>query len=270
MTNISIQPSKIEIQLKPGALYVQSYIIKNSGDQSIILNTSTDSWLPQGSQGNVSYLNYPPNINLSLSNSDIKLGQTFILGPNQSKQLVLKIEATQPGDHYFTFFISQDSSSVSSTNSSQLIRIGSHLLISVSESEIVPTKLNITNFKVNNPFIDCFFSNVKFTGLIHNQSDYFNQANGDITISKNSNITNKLTIYPDTVLSQHNRSLRCLNEKSPIDCQLNRPLWPGIYQATALNQTISFVILPYSLLTFVLLISIVIKLLIDSNHHPKL
>lgn len=265
MTSLSIQPSQLEIQLKPGVNYVQSYIIKNNGDQSVILNSSVDSWLPQGPNGNIVYLNSPPE-NLSLSNSDLKLGQSFILEPNQSKQLVLKIASSTPGDHYFTFFINQDVSAISSTNSTQLIRLGSHLLISVSNSELPAPKFTINNFKVTNPFIDCFFSSVKFKAEIQNNSDYFNKIDNTINISKNNTIINKLTIFPDNVLAHHSRTLRCLNDKSPTGCQLSKPLWPGIYRASIDNTSISFIVLPYTLLLFLLLLIIITKLLIDKKN----
>jgi len=267
MTNLSIQPSQLEIQLKPGTNYVQSYIIKNNGDVSVTLNTSVDTWLPQGLNGNIIYLNSPPNLNISLSNSDLKLGQNFILNPNQSKQLVLKIQGDTPGDYYFTFFVNQDVSSNPSTNSTQLIRLGSHLLISISDSELPTTNFKINNFKVQNPFIDCFFSSVKFSGEIQNNSNYFDKIDNTISISKNNTVINKLTIFPDNVLSHHSRTLRCLNDKSPAECQLSKPLWPGIYQASIDNTSTSFIILPYSLLIFLLLLIIITKLLIDKKNN---
>lgn len=274
MANLSIQPSKLEIQIKPGTSYVQSYIIKNNGDQQIVLNTSVDSWLPQGLDGDVTYQNSLPDFGLSLSNSNLKLGQAFVLAPNQSQQLVLKIQVptdAPAGDRYFTFFINQELSPSLTTNSTQLVRLGSHLLMSVTNFEQPNYDLKIDNFKINNPFIDCFFSTVKFTGEIKNNSDYFTQIDNSITLSKNNTTINKLTIFPDNVLAHHARQIRCLNnDKLPTNCQLQKPLWPGIYQATITNQTITFVVLPYSLLIFIAFASIIIKLIIDKHNRRNL
>jgi hypothetical protein len=260
MINLSIQPSQLEIQLKPGTSYVQSYIVKNTSEQSVVLNTSVDSWTPQGSEGNVTYLNSPPDMNLSLSNSDLKLGQSFILNPGQNKQLVLKIQATTLGDHYFTFFINQDTSAIDSTNSTQLIRLGSHLLISVSNLELPTTNFKVNDFKITNPFIDCFLSPVEFSGDIKNDSDYFNKIDDRITISKNGNNIKELVLFPDNVLAHNYRQIRCLNDKSPTDCRLINPLWPGVYQVSIADKSTFFVVLPYSLLIFLLLLIIIIKL----------
>lgn len=261
MSNLSITPAKLEIQLKPNSGYVQSYVVKNNGDQSIILNTSIDSWIPQGNDGNVTYLNSLPNINYSLSNANLKLGQSFILNPQQSQQLVLKIQSITPGDYYLTFFVNQEEMPNSSTNSTQLIKLGSHLLISVSDTETPVTKFTLSNFKVKNPFIDTFFSPITFSGQINNQSDYYNKIDDSITISKNNTIINKLTIFPDNVLAHHSRTMRCLNDINPIECQLQKPLWPGFYKATALNQSTTFLVLPYSLFIFFIFIAIIAKIL---------
>jgi len=273
MANLSIQPSKLEIQIKPGTNYVHSYTIKNLSNQQIILNTSINSWLPQGYDGDVRYQNSSPDFGLSLSNSNLKLGQNFILNPNQSQQLVLKIQIplnAPEGDRYFTFFVNQEQSASLSTNSTQLIRLGSHLLISVSNSETASPKLKINNFKINNPFVDCFFSTVKFSGEVKNDSDYFNKIDNNISITKGNVVINKLTIFPDNVLAHHSRKIRCLDDKSPIDCQLQRPLWPGIYQASLTNQTVVFIVLPYSLLIFFVFIGLIIKLLVDRHNRRNL
>lgn len=269
MNNLSISPSKIEIQMKPGSNFVQSYTIKNIGDQQLILNSSIDSWIPQGSDGGISYLNTNPNLSLSLSNTDLKLGQNFIINPNQSKQLVLKIQATTPGDYYFTFFINQDNSPTNSSNSTQLIRLGSHLLITVSDIDQTPTKLTISNFKINNPFIDSFFFPTIFSGQIVNQTNYFDKINKSIIITKNNQEVTKLTIFPDNVLANHSRNIRCLDENLPNNCQLLKPIWPGFYQASIDKQTTNFIVLPYSLFalcTIIFMVIAIVKLNIDKHH----
>jgi len=269
MINVSISPAKLQLQLKPGSTYVQSYIVKNIGDQKIILNSSVESWIPQGINGNVTYLNSKPNLNISLSNSDLTLGQPFSLNPNQSQQLVLKIkvpENSDQGDHYFitlfigrslyfTLFANQETSAYDKGNSSQIIRLGSHLLISVSNTEEPKTELTVSNFKINNPFIDCFFFPLKFSGEITNQTNYFTQINKTITISKNNNIVKQFTIFPDNVLAHHSRAIRCQSDDNPIECQFDKPLWPGFYQAKIDNQTLSFIVFPYTLTLGIILIA---------------
>ncbi len=265
MINLSITPAKLEIQLKPGATYVQSYTVKNIGDQQIVLNSSVESWAPQGTNGNVSYLNSKPNLTISLSNSDLKLGQPFILNSNQSQQLVLKIQVPEnanQGDRYFTFFVNQETSAYNKGNSSQIIRLGSHLLVSVSNTDEQKTELTVNNFKINNPFIDCFFFPLKFSGEINNQTNYFTQINSSLTIVKNNNIVKEFKLFPDNVLANHSRNIRCLSDDKPVECQFDKPLWPGFYQAKIDNQTLNFIVLPYSILTIIVLI-IFIKLLID-------
>lgn len=273
MTNLSIVPAKLEVQLKPGATYIQSYIVKNSGDQTITLNTSLNSWLPVGPDGNIKYLDSSPDLVTSLSNTDIQFGQNFILNPKQSRQIVLKIqvpENTINGDRYFTLFFNQDDSASLSSNSTQLIRIGSHLLISISESETNISKFSINNFKTNTHFIDCFFGTIKFTGIINNPSNTFNKVDDSIIISKNNSVITKLPIFPDNILANHNRTLRCQNNNLPVDCQLQKPFWPGIYSASYADKSITFFVFPYSILLALLVIAVIIKTIIDNIKHNKL
>lgn len=273
MSNLSITPAKLEIQLQPGSSYVQSYVIKNNDTQSIVLNSSVENWTPQGSDGNVSYLNSSSDLNFSLSNTDLKLGQSYVINPGQSKQLVLKIQVPSNillKDYYSTFFVNQSTIADLSGNSTQLIKLGSHLLISVSRVELPITKFTVSNFKTNSPIIDCFFSPLKFSGQILNQSDYFSQIDKSIVITKNNIEITKLTIFPDNVLAHHSRNIRCINKNQPADCQLQKPLWPGFYQATIDKQSINFIVLPYSLFVLGIVLSLIIKVLIDFYKRRKL
>lgn len=268
MSNLSINPSKLEIQLKPGATYIQSYTVTNQDDRQIILNTSVDSWTPQGPNGNIVYLNSLPPLELSLSNSNISLGQSFVLNPKQSQQLVLKIKVPpdiSPGDNYFTFFINQQNQPINSTNSNQLIRLGSHLLISVSDSELPLSKLNIKNLKVNSIFNDSFFSYIKISGEIVNNSNFYSRIDTSLNIFKNNQVIKKIIVYPDNVLANHSRQLRCLDNKSPVTCQIQKPLWPGLYTINIYNQNIHFFIFPYSLLLSIVTLIFIIKLLVDKH-----
>lgn len=270
MSNISISPSKLEIELKTGVNYVQSYIVKNNGTDTISLTTSVDSWVPQGPDGDIEYLNSSPNLNISMSNTDLKLGESFILRPSESRQLVLKINSDSPGEHYLTFFVTQNNLSAGSSNTSQLIKVGSHLLITSTNTENQKAILSVSNFKTKNYFIDSLFTPIKFTGEIHNQSNFFDKINGTIKITKNNSTIKTLTLFPDNVLANHSRSIRCLENNLPVTCQINQPFWPGIYQASTLDKTITFIVFPYSIALFIAILFILIKTVIDFRKAHKL
>jgi hypothetical protein len=263
MPSLTITPATLEFWLKPGATYIQSYQIQNTGPNPITLTTSVERWLPQGLDGGLSYPGLPLDLNFSLTNSDLHLGDSFILGPNQNHQLVLKISSpttTSPKDLYFTFFVNQQLTETN-TNTTNLLRLGSHLLISVSNSESESPKLSISQFRLSPSFHDTSLGSSTFFGLVENQSDFFSKIEGTITISKNNTPLLQMELFPGNVLSHYQRSFFCINDQQlPIPCRLGPPLWPGFYQATLSlknsnsSSTINFFVLPYSLIAFFLFI----------------
>ena len=266
MFNLSLSPSQVEFVLKPGITLIQAYEITNNSESSITLNTEVLPFVPQGNNGSVSYssLLASPNISFSLNNADLKLGQPFTLAPLESRQLVLKIKTspeTQLADYYSTFFVYQttDMSANESTISQSTGKIGSHLLLSVSNSEFPKIQGQIKKFTVNPKLKDVFFTPIDFSVEVKNNTNYFYKSIGKITISKNQKTIKQLELDPQNVLANHSRSILCQNL---TDCRLSPPLWPGKYTATleldsSLNippSAISFWVLPVSPIVFILLI----------------
>jgi hypothetical protein len=169
--NLSLSPPQAEYVLKPGVTLIQAYDVTNNSDQTITVNTKVLPFLPTGDNGSVTYSNLisNPNINFSLNNSDIQLGQPFTLKANETKQLVLKISAnsqTKLSDYYSTFFVYQSlDTSANDTNISQTTgQIGSHILLSVSDTESPKTEGTIQKFTIIPKIKDVFFTPINFSG----------------------------------------------------------------------------------------------------------
>ena len=264
MFNLTLSPPQIEFVLKPGITLIQAYQITNNSQQPITLNTEVLPFVPQGDKGSVSYssLLANPNISFSLNNANLKLGQPFTLAPLESRQLVLKIKTssqTELSDYYSTFFVYQSTDlSANDTSLSQSIgKIGSHVLLSVSNSEFPKINGQIKKFTIIPKIKDVFFTPLNFSSQIQNNTNYFFKSLGKITISKNQKIIKQLNLEPQNVLANHNRLLICENQTS---CTLSPPLWPGAYTATlefdsSLNiptSSVSFFVLPLSPIAFIL------------------
>ena len=264
MFNLSLSPPQIEFVLKPEITLTQAYQITNESNQAITLNTEVLPFIPQGDNGSVSYssLLSNPNISFSLNNADLKLGQPFTLAPLESRQLVLKIKTsseTELADYYSTFFVYQSTEmSANDTNFTQSTgKIGSHILLSVSNSEFPKINGQINKFIANPKVKDVFFTPINFSAQIQNKTNYFFKSLGKITISKNQKIIKEINLDPKNVLANHNRSISCENQAT---CTLSPPLWPGNYTATlefdsAINippTSISFQVLPLSPILFIL------------------
>jgi len=268
--DLTLKPAQLEFVAKPGASFTQAYQVTNNSDSSIYVTTSVLPWLPVGSDGSLTYDNVFPNpdFSFSLNNSDLKLGQTFLLRPRESRQLVLKVKSdlsTPLSDSYFTFFVSQDltNSLVPDSNFAAASgRLGSHLLISTSENQSVSPRASVSGFKVSPQLKDLFFPNLHFQARVQNLSGYFFKTAGKLTITKNNLIIKELYLFPQNVLAGSSRSVSCNSNNLPVPCTLSPPFWPGKYTATlsldpaqsVASASVSFYIFPYSFLFLTVLL----------------
>ena len=277
MFNLSISPPQLEIVLKPGTTITQAYRITNNSDQTVFLDTSVKPWIPTDTAGSLTYQNVIPNPHLkfSLSNADLRLGQTFKIPPNSNRQLVLKIKTdtnTPLRDSYHTFFISQANIGViAHPNPINQAQIGTHILISTSDTENPSTNAHITNFFVEPKIKDSFFSHLTFEAQIDNLSDHLFKTNGTLVINKNNKKIQNFDIFPHNTLAHHSRDLACTlyfdqqkQPPRPAPCTIKPPFWPGKYTATltlnlsdqTTSESINFYIFPYTALFTLFTLSI--------------
>jgi len=266
MFDISLSPSNNEFFIKPGQNYLLALDIFNNSKTTFTLNSSVEAWLPQSNKGEINYNNVfaDPSISFSLNNSDLKLGQTFLVKPNEKKQLVLKIStttATSLKDHYFTFFVTQLSANQTTA------KIGAHLIFSTQEKQ--DESLTIKNLSIS-PFVkDSFFKPITFSSTVYNNSSQYNKLIGNLVITKNGLKIQEFIISPDTILGKYSRSIRCADkEANIIPCAIRPPFWPGKYQAIlTLNSQkpieahIGFFVFPYTVFLVLGIITVFILLL---------
>ncbi len=268
MVSLTLYPAQIELTSKPGSTTVTAFTATNNSDTTLFLTPSVSAWQPLGNQGQVSYLDQTPaGFEFTLSNSDRQLNQPFSLAAGQSQQLVLKIRpnSNYSGDLYLTFFVNQTPSpqiTEDFTANQNTIRLGAHLLLSYSASTTPDHQLQVTRFFAS-PKIKDIFTPVNLSATISNPSAFYQPIDGQIEIKKNNLIVGQLTLWPDNVLSQSERLVRCLKNTSektttPSPCFLPAPLWPGRYTAVIhLNNPsppveYSFYVLPVSPAIFLL------------------
>lgn len=264
--NLTLSPSQTEFVLKPSVTIIQAYDVINNSDSSINLNTEILPWIPSGTDGSVNYNQaiVNPNIEFSLANSNLKIGQPFILAANSKQQLVLKIKtnfSTSLSDNYYTFFVFQSQSNIlSKDNFSQATgKIGSHLLLTVSDTENPKVESAIQNFSISPKIKDIFLRPITFKGIVQNNSNFFFKINGKIYITKNDKTIKEFELDQSNVLNRHARGITCQSN----NCSLNPPLWPGHYLVkVSLDPTLnaqpyetSFYIFPFSPILFLLLIT---------------
>ncbi len=276
--NLGLKPAQIEITLEQGKSYTQAFEITNNSQNSVILNTSVSAWLPLDNLGNIQHLTDTElPFNFTLINSDLRLGQEFILNSGESRQLVLKIEnpSSQTTDHYFSFFLSQKPSQPDLQSGQNLAKIGANILISAHpETVISPLKIDFINLS---PRLKDTFFNLKISGQISNPSTRFTHLQGKITLKRNNETFWEKDIYPYTVLSQNSRQIFCLTEtKHPQECSVKAPLWPGRYlleirqnpDSLQPDYSHSFFVFPY-LLSFIILFAFLLFYLLSRNYQSR-
>lgn len=280
--NLTISPAQIEYLLKPNTTIIQAYELTNNSDQDIYLSTEVLPFIPQGNTGSVVYQNvFPnPNINFTLNNSDLVLGRPFTLKANTKQQLVLKIKTspnTTLADSYYTFFISQVQNQNNSDFPQATGKIGSHILLSVTNTENIKTKGSIVAFSTSPKIKDVLFSHLQFNGEVKNDSNYFLKTSGQITLTKNDQTLKEIKLQPLNVLANYYRQIDC---QDLTNCTLKGPFWPGRYTAILSfdqninipSSTISFFIFPISPILFILfLVGIILGIkIIKKKIQPKI
>ncbi|MFH1601466.1 MAG: four helix bundle suffix domain-containing protein [Candidatus Shapirobacteria bacterium] len=191
--SLSLSPPLLEVVLQPGKSITQAYEVKNLGTSLLYLQTEIRFFLPSealAKEGQITY--QEPDIftglpEFKLNNANINLGDTFVLEPNQSQQLVLKITAPldlPQKDYYATFFIQQIPEVSFSEQQAQpglAGQIGSNILITVSQTADLEAKGEISEF-FSQPKLADLGQEIKFTIKAANLGENFFKSAGKIEI----------------------------------------------------------------------------------------
>jgi hypothetical protein len=278
--SLTIKPAQIEIILKPNASYVRAYDVTNNSSETVLLTSAISAWVPSDNLGSVTYLdNLDTSLDISLSNADLKLGQDFLIKPNQKKQLVLKIKnpTSEESDHYLTFFVIQKPLNSSIMGRQNLAKIGSHILVSTTNQKSITSNLQVSQLLIK-PFIKDVFSQITIDGEIFNNGNHYSQIDGQIKINKNGQPFWEQNLFPYTVVSQNSRLIQCLNPQNEVSpCQLKMPIWPGTYQGTIIlnsnsskyEYSFNFFVFPYLIIITISIFFLLLTFLLKKKTSTK-
>ncbi len=235
--SISLSPAKVELSLRPNQNATKAYDVTNDTDNPLTLELSILRWQPSGYDGSIQFTSEPGPFRFQIVNANLR-GQTQItIGPKQKQQIVLGIEPTEKdlvGEYYYTVLFGQKNEQktlVTTTQSSG--QIGSQLILNTGLPSPDKT-VNIQSFSA--PIIvDSFFGSIPITGLVQNTSNHYLSFIGELSVTKNGQSYSQLYLSKDTILAQHARSLRCLDNPQskdpiPVTCTIFSPLMPGKYK----------------------------------------
>ena len=155
---LSLNPPLVEAAIKPGKSIVIAYTIANGGDP-LIVSAQLSRFRPAGLDGGIILENTTDGpIRFNLENSDIKLGKAFFVRNDKGQQLLLKIrvpEGTPQGDYYYTFYVQNELGRKPEGIPAALAqaRIGSNILLSVTQTGDIDVKGSIGDFNVRPRFL---------------------------------------------------------------------------------------------------------------------
>jgi len=268
--SLSLSPPLLEVMIKPGKGITKAYQVTNKGESDLYLTTLIVPFVADPQTGQIIFqpdAGFGPRF--SLHNAHLQLGQTFRLAPGKSQQLVLNIKippSLPEGDYYYTFFVQSSAKGqfLGQSGTAAQAKIGSHLLISVSQTGILNPQGKISQFIAQPKFAD-LFEQVNFSLAVANTGKVFFKAAGKIEIKDwLGKKQAELLLRPDNILVNSQRKLVCLEKPTDpqtppkqIECAF-RSLFPGRYQAVAtiqpngekeiLQQRVYFYLFPFKLI----------------------
>lgn len=246
---LGLYPPLLEVTIKPGRTITQVYQLLNQGEADLIVTSRLVPFKPADEKGQVQLeeKQISPAVDwFSFQNADLKLGDSFVLKAGAEQQVVLKIrvpEQAQEDDYYLTLlFESQPEFNLNESAAQAKIKIGTNLLLTVSETGEPPRKAELTEFRIQNAwfrigswqFLDSF-TNPLFVLRLKNIGRSLFKPMGNLTVSGFSGQKYLLDLLPENILVDSTRQVLCFSndQEQPLPCRLN------------LNWKTKFLIGPY-------------------------
>ena len=219
----SIDPPIVRIQVKPGKAITKAYTIQNHSSQDKELVVRLVPFNKSDNKGNP-VIDLKTNTDLlrytTLSNTNIKFNEPFILKASSKEQIVLSIaipENAEVEDLYATLLVSTYSNTLPGEIQGTSIggSIGSNLLISVTPNLNPKTILKIENLKIisnshlkiGQKIIADNLSPLKFQAEIANTGNHLAEIKGTATITKDSETISVMGVLPQYIISKNIRQI---------------------------------------------------------------
>ncbi len=291
--SLSVTPPLTQILIKPGTKATQTYQISSQGTDGLYA-IRLFPFLPDGENGQIDIdereniaLNPEENNWFSLLQPQVKFGEKFSLPAGSTTTVVIQIhvpsDAVQKDYYYSLIFQSESEKGIGQSASQALVRIGSNLLIGVTDNENPFKIAEIKEFSA--PLLIDSLSKLNYSATLKNVGRTLFKPIGKITVSNFlSKKKTNLEIAPQNVLAYSERKLSCLKEENLIDCQLDSKVLLGLYraklgfaldgQSKIYDAEATTLALPFSLIAVLIVIYIIFRIVktktaIDNQSKPN-
>lgn len=230
--SLSINPPHLETIIKPGKSILVAYTIQNLGDP-VIIRANVLPFIPRENGGIVIQEEFSGPVRFSLDNSNIQLDQPFFLDSKKSQQLLLRIrlpEGVPEEDYYYTFFVeSEPPPSVEGKGpaSRARARVGSNILITVTQNGLLDTKGKVTvfdvlpRFKIGDLRIFDTGDKIPVVLIVRNEGKNFVQSAGKIIMKGNFGEKASYKLIPLNILAENQRVM-VATPSAELDCEGKR------------------------------------------------
>ncbi|OGD82881.1 hypothetical protein A2572_03740 [Candidatus Collierbacteria bacterium RIFOXYD1_FULL_40_9] len=219
---LTVDPSLVKIQIKPGKAITKAFTVENNSDTQKQIVVRLIPFEKADSNGNPiidiksnsSWLKY-----FAISNTNIKFEEPFTIEPNSKEQIILSLsipETANIEDIYATLLFSTYENTLPSQSKGTIVSasIGANLLVTIT-SELNPkTILKIDTIKITSPHLKIgrkIFSDslttLTYQLFVSNTGNHVTETKGTTSISKNDIVLSVQKLLPQHVISKSNRQL---------------------------------------------------------------
>ncbi len=266
---LSVEPSLVTIQIKPGKAITKAFTIKNSSGVEKQLVVRLLPFEKADNAGNPALdvkTNSPWLKYFTLSNTNIKFDEPFTVKENSSEQIILSIsipENANVEDFYATLLFSTYTNTLPTDTKGTIISasIGANLLVTIT-SEVDPkTILKVDNIKITSPnikigrrvFVDSL-TPITYELKASNIGNHITQSKGTTSIIKKDEVISLQGILPQYIISKNTRQLLNIDGGNTFKFTPN-PLsfgWHNIKvniksDNTNSNNSVEFFIFPFKI-----------------------
>lgn len=226
--SLSISPPLLEVLIRPGKTITQVYKIHNNGDSTVV----TLRILEYYSDGLKYNSDFVPENWISLQNLDIAFNKPFLLGANEERQIILKVNPPQEiaeKDYYrVLLFSTTPNPSIDNSETRLSQNLGSILLVNVTNSGIKTKAGQITSFKL--PLIIDSFTALSTDITLQNSGKTYFRPLGEVKLT-GPFAKGSFKINPNVYLAGENKLL--ITEANNLNHTLNLSgFYLGKYQVS--------------------------------------
>lgn len=222
-TGLSVDPAIVKIQIKPGKAITKAFTIQNNSDTKKELVVRLVPFEKADINGNpiIDIKNNSPwKKYITLSNTNIRFDEPFILDENSKEQIVLSISIPENAnieDFYATLLFSTYSNETAANSEGTIISasIGANLLVTTTQQADPKTIVKIDNIQIISPnhlkigrriYADSLTPLV-FQITANNAGNHITETKGTVTVTKNEEVLSQQGILAQNIISKSTRQL---------------------------------------------------------------